>query len=125
MLLLELLGSARSVSVRPAAVRAEAMMRRPTEPVSTSTLSMVAQVVVPGLQTFTLAYGILNVPPIAAAGPAPTVSVTTFETAAPLELLLELLALPPLLLPPPQPASMHRPSHRVQRQRWLMHQSRY
>jgi hypothetical protein len=67
----------------------------------------------------------------------------TFETLAPLELLLELpeplelleLALPLELLlgllavlplpPPPQPARMHRPSHRVHRNRWLMHQSRY
>jgi hypothetical protein len=45
------------------------------------------------------------------------------ELALPLELLLELLALP--LPPPPQPARMHRPSHRVHRKRWLMHQSRY
>jgi len=45
------------------------------------------------------------------------------ELALPLELLLELLGVP--LLPPPQPARMHRPSHRVHRNRWLMHQSRY
>src|SRR5580693_3021155 len=114
MLLLAMLGSGRSVSVRPVAVSAEAMMRSPLEPVSTSTLSMVAQVVVPGWHSFTLAYGILNVPPIAAAGPGPTVTVTTFGTRAPLE-LLELL--PALLLPPPpppQPASTHSPSHTIQ-----------
>jgi hypothetical protein len=100
---------------------------------------MVAQVVVPGWHSFTLAYGILNVPPIAAAGPGPTVTAMTFEAVAPLELLLELpelleLALPLELLlellalvplPPPQPARMHRPSHRVHRKRWLMDQTRY
>jgi hypothetical protein len=103
------------------------------EPVSTSTSLIVAQVLVPGLQTFTLTYGILNVPPIAAAGPGPTVTATLFDALAPLE-LLELLAPPELLLPPkllpeppppPQPASTHRPSHTVHRKRWLMHQSRY
>ena len=118
-------------------------MRSPLEPVSTSTLSMVAQVVVPGWHSFTLAYGILNVPPFAAAGPGPTVIATTFDTAAPLELLLELplpLELPPELLellealgtlalvpppPPPQPARTHAPSNTVQQRRWLMQQPRY
>jgi hypothetical protein len=54
MLLLALLGSCVSVSVSPAAASAEAMMRTPEEPVSTSTLSMVAQVVVLGRHSFTL-----------------------------------------------------------------------
>ena len=34
-------------------------MRMPGEPVSTSTLSMVAQMAVPGWHSFTLAYGML------------------------------------------------------------------
>jgi hypothetical protein len=99
-------------------------------------LSIVAQVVVPGLHTVTLTYGILNVPAPAVAGPGPTVTATLFDAVAPLELLelpepLELLEVPglvkllPELPPPPQPASTHRPSHRVHRKRWLMHQPRY
>jgi hypothetical protein len=109
----------------------------------------------------------LKVPPSAAGGPGPTVTVTTFEPLEllevleplellmplellllellllellllellllELELLLELLVLLPepvgllalLLPPPPQPASTHRPSNRVQRNRWLMRRTRY
>jgi hypothetical protein len=97
----------------------------------------------------------LNVPPLAAGGPGPTVIAMTFEPLAPLELLevLELLVPPELLLPelllellllellvelpelvvlpallpppPPQLATTHRPSNRVQRNRWRMRWPRY
>jgi hypothetical protein len=61
------------------------------------------------------------------------VTATLFDALAPLELeplvlpeLLDVLLPPKLLLelPPPQPASTHRPSHTVHRKHWLMHQSR-
>jgi hypothetical protein len=98
------------------------------EPVSTSTSLMVAQVLVPGRQIFTLTYGILNVPPFAAAGPGPTATAMLFDAVAPLELLAPLLLpelldvllaprLLPELPPPPQPASTHTPSHTVHRKR--------
>jgi hypothetical protein len=51
---------------------------------------MVLQTAVPGWHSFTLTYGILNVPPFAAAGPGPTTTLSTLAVAAPLELLLEL-----------------------------------
>jgi len=129
-------------------------MRRPEEPVSTRTSSIVAQVDVLGWHSVTLTYGMLKVPPLAAGGPDPTVTLTTLAVAAPLELLLELLVELPLELlelleelllvllellellavlglllppppPPPHPAIRHAPSHTIQRTRWFMHQSRY
>jgi len=126
---------------------------------------MVTQLLVPGLHTVTLVYGILKVPPPSVVGPALTATGTTLETLAPLELLellleplllelplellllelllLELLLLEPLLellllellllelslgawgWPPPQAASVHRPSSTIQRKRWLMRSPRY
>ena len=77
----------------------EGRMRKPIEPVSTSTLSMVAQFGVPCWQTVTVVNIRFGEPPACPLGPNPTVTPTVLLTGV--VLVIGFAASPELLLPHP------------------------